>query len=232
MGSTVLITGSNGSLGLEFVAHLLQKYPSLTLVGTVRNPSPESDANTAKLRSIISKYPSANVYIEKLELGSLDDVRKFCISIVERVDEGKLPTIRAIICNAFTWSLDGGVKYTSDGYEATFQVSYLSHYLLVLKLLRCMDKRIGRVIMLGSVAHYPERKNPLSKFVACWPDDVEELVRPRLHPREDDHDRGWQRYGTSKLVTVMFVNALNRRLKNVIFTIALYPSATFGATSC
>ncbi|RAL10037.1 NAD(P)-binding protein [Aspergillus homomorphus CBS 101889] len=212
---TVLITGANGSLALQFVSHLLARYPALTLIGTVRNPSTETDPNTAKLQKILSKHPSATVSVEKLDLASLADVRVFCDSIISRTGKKELPPLRAIVCNAFTWSLDGGVKYTTDGYEATFQVSYLAHYVLVLKLLPCLDRKAGRVVMLGSAAHYPERPNPLSALVAQWPEDedVAELVKPRSHPAEENHDRGWQRYGTSKLATVMFINALNRRLE-------------------
>ncbi|KAL4894210.1 NAD(P)-binding protein [Aspergillus ambiguus] len=202
MDGTVLITGANGSLALEFISHSLSRYPALTLIGTVRNPSTDADVNTAKLQRLLSKYPNAKVFIEKLDLASLADVCVFCGSVISRVEEQKLPQLRAIICNAFTWSLDNGVKYTLDGYEATFQVSYLAHYLLVLKLLPRLDRKLGRVVMLGSAAHYPERTNPLSKLVAHWPDDTAELVQPRPHPENENHDRGWQRYGTSKLVTL------------------------------
>ncbi|KAF7588120.1 hypothetical protein BBP40_006153 [Aspergillus hancockii] len=209
---TILITGANGSLALEFVDQLLACYSNVTLVGTVRNTSNE-DPNTAKLNQIVSKYPGRNVYIEKLDLKSFENVRQFSNRIADKVTKGTLPRISTIVCNAFAWSLTGGVKYSSDGFESSFQVTYLSHFLLVLTLLGSMDAEKGRIVMLGSSTHYPDRPNPLSKLTACFPDDIEELVHVPAYPPEENHDRGFQRYGTAKLMIVFFMNDLNRRLQ-------------------
>ncbi|KAL3471488.1 hypothetical protein BJX99DRAFT_24408 [Aspergillus californicus] len=210
MAGTVLVTGANGSLALGFVQAFLALYPEHTLIAAVRNPAPDKDANTAKLVRLVSKYPKAKVYIEALDLGSLSGVRTFADSLSSRISSEKLPPISAIICNAFTWSL-GAQKSTSDGFDATFQVSHLSHYLLVLKLLGSMDATSGRIVMLGSTAHYPH-PNPLSSLIAQIPDDLEELVRPSPDPPSLVHDRGFQRYGTAKLANVIFANDLNNRL--------------------
>jgi NAD(P)-dependent dehydrogenase (short-subunit alcohol dehydrogenase family) len=214
MEGTVLITGANGSLALDFVDQLLASYPTVALVGTVRNVSNE-DPNTAKLNNILSKYPGRNVQVERLDLNSLDNVRQFADSLADRVATGSLPRISALVCNAFTWSLSGAAKYSTDGFESSFQVTYLSHYLLVLKLLGSMDAEKGRIVMLGSTAHNAELPNPLTKLKACFPDDIEELVHAPEHPPEQNHDRGFQRYGTAKLMIVFFMNDLNRRLQKV-----------------
>ncbi|KAL4952394.1 hypothetical protein BDW69DRAFT_200746 [Aspergillus filifer] len=213
MAGTVIITGANGSLGLGFVEAFLARYPEHTLIATVRNPSPEKDQNTAKLVQLVSKYPQAKVHIEVFDLGNLSAVRSFADNITTRVSSKKLPSISAIVCNAFTWSLEAGQKYTSDGYDATFQVSHLSHYLLTLKLLGSMNTDTGRIVMLGSTAHYPERPNPLSSLTPVIPDNVEELVKPTADPNDLIHDRGFQRYGTAKLANVIFAEDLNNRLK-------------------
>ncbi|KAL4794083.1 hypothetical protein BDV19DRAFT_390593 [Aspergillus venezuelensis] len=213
MAGTVIITGANGSLGLGFVEAFLSRYPKHTLIATVRNPSPEKDQNTAKLVQLVSRYPQSKVHIEVLDLGALSAVRSFADDITARVSSKKLPSISAIVCNAFTWSLEGGQKYTSDGYDATFQVSHLSHYLLILKLLGSMDANCGRIVMLGSTAHYPERPNPLSSLTPVIPDNIEELVKPTSDPKDLIHDRGFQRYGTAKLANVIFAEDLNNRLQ-------------------
>ncbi|KAL2134848.1 hypothetical protein VTI74DRAFT_10654 [Chaetomium olivicolor] len=194
MAGTVVITGANGSLALGFVQSLLALYPQHTLIATVRNPLPEKDPNTAQLMRLISKHPQAKVLVEALDLGRLTD------------------PISAIVCNAATLSLDAGLKFTSDGYEATFQVCHLSHYLLVLKLLGSMDPGSGRIIFIGSVTHYPEKPNPLSSLRPEFPESVDELVRPLPDQPTLVHDRGFQRYGTAKLANVTFVNDLNKRL--------------------
>ncbi|KAL4999459.1 hypothetical protein BDV10DRAFT_164895 [Aspergillus recurvatus] len=213
MSATVVLTGANGSLALGFVESFLVLYPQHILIATVRNPSPDNDPNTAKLVQLVSKYPSSQVHIEGLDLGSLAAVRSFADSLASRISSKELPPIAAIICNAFTWSLESGQKSTSDGFEATFQVGHLAHYLLVLKLLRSMDTNSGRIVMLGSNTHYPERPNPLSSLRPGIPEDIEELAKPPPDPAHLVHDRGLQRYGTAKLANVIFMEDLNRRLQ-------------------
>lgn len=215
MNGTVIITGANGSLALGFVESFLALYPQHTLIATVRNPSPERDPNTARLLELIAKYPEANARVEGLDLGSLETVRSFAENISARISSRELPLISAIVCNAFTWSLETGQKFTSDGFEATFQVTHLAHYLLIMKLLGRMDPASGRVIMLGSTAHYPEKLNPLSSLRAGIPDDIEELIKPTPDPPALVHDRGFQRYGTAKLANVIFTEDLNMRLTKV-----------------
>ena len=223
MTGTILITGANGSLALGFIQSLLLSHPSHTLIATVRNTSPSSDPNTARLINLITKHPKTRVLLEPLDLGSLSSVRSFADTITAKIAKRELPPISAIICNAFTWSLTGQ-RSTPDGYEATFQVSHLSHWLLVLKLLGSMDKTAGRVVMIGSNAHYPERANPLSKLRAKFPEDdtMEELVRPGKDGVGEVHDRGFQRYGTSKLANVVFVEDLNARLLAVSFSFLIH----------
>lgn len=214
MAGTIVLTGANGTLALEYVRHLLELYPDYTLLATVRNTGDE-DPNTAKLRSTVRAYPKAKAWIEKLDLGQLADVRRFSGSLTARVNNHELPRVSAIVCNAATWSLEAGQKFTVDGFEATFQVNHLSHYLLVLKLLGAMDMTAGRVVMLSSITHYPEKKNPLSSFRPGFPDDMEELVHPQPDVAEETHDRGFQRYGTAKLSNVTFMNDLNARFQRV-----------------
>lgn len=204
--------GANGSLGLGLVESLLASYPECTLVATVRNPSAEEDANTAKLKSIITKHPSTHVVVEKLDLASLAEVWAFAENIARKVSHGEIPPISAIVCNSFAWSLRG-MKSTSDGYEASFQVSHLSHFLLVLKLLGSMDTTSSRIVMLESGAHFPERENSLSKLRPGLPADLKHLIHPLPDDLSEVHDRGFQRYGTSKLANVMFANDLNERLR-------------------
>ncbi|KAK3291038.1 uncharacterized protein B0H64DRAFT_50998 [Chaetomium fimeti] len=211
MAGTVIITGANGSLGLGFVKSLLASHPEYTLVATVRNPSGEQDPNTAQLLKLLAKHPKSQTHLETLNLGRLADVRAFTSRITDQIAVNKLPRISAIVCNAFTWSLSGQ-KTTADNYEATFQVSHLSHMLLVLGLLGSMDAQNGRIVMVGAEPHDPERGSPLSKLRAAIPDDLEHLVRPPPDAQGEVYDLGFQRYGTAKLANVVFMHDLNARL--------------------
>ncbi|KAJ5759126.1 hypothetical protein N7520_006282 [Penicillium odoratum] len=213
MDGTVLITGANGSLALGFAQAFLSLYPNHTLMATVRNTSSEKDPNTARLFDLVSKYPDANVHIEALDLSSLSNVRSFAEKLSTRIHAGEIPRLAALICNAASISLGGGQRFTPNGYESTFQISHLSHYPLVLKLLRSMDVNSGRIVILGSITHYVDKPNPLYSLNTCVPDDIEELVKPGPDPPSLLYDRGFQRYGIAKLANVTFANDLNRRLK-------------------
>lgn len=212
MAGTVIITGANGSLGLGFVQALLTSHPEYTLIATVRNPSPEQDPHTAQLRKLLSSHPKSQTHLETLDLGRLADVRAFTARIAHQVAANKLPSISAIVCNAFAWSLHGQ-QTTPDSYEVTFQVSHLAHMLLVLRLLGSMDTAGGgRVVLLGSEAH-----DPRSKARAGLPegDDMEGLVHPPPDGVGEVYERGFRRYGTAKLANVTFMHDLNARLVRV-----------------
>lgn len=215
MAGTVVVTGANGSLGLGFVKNFIFSYPDHTLIATVRNTS-NSDPNTAKLHNLISQHPKAKdkVILERLDLGSLDEVRSFTTRVAARVASGELPRIDAIVCNASSWSLRGQ-KFTVDGREAAFQVCHLSQYLLVLRLLEAVNSTSGRIVMLGSEAHYTEKDNVIAGLRAKVPEDLDTIVKPTLDEPGQEHDRGFQRYGTAKLANVMFMHDLNQRLQAV-----------------
>ncbi|EKV09093.1 Short-chain dehydrogenase/reductase SDR [Penicillium digitatum] len=212
---TVIITGATGSLALEAVQQLLWLHPSLTIVGTVRNAkkSPKS-AQLLRLEEIAQRYCSGRFLIKSVDLNSIWEVRAFSNEIASLVESSELPPISAIICNAFTWSLDGQ-QFSKDQLESTFQVNQLSHFLLVLKLLRSMDPEGGRVVMLSSEVHDPEHSNALSKLGATLPskDGLGALVYPGADEVGTEHDMGWQRYANSKLANVMFMQSLNQRLE-------------------
>ncbi|KAM0551387.1 hypothetical protein ACHAPJ_008496 [Fusarium lateritium] len=210
MTGTVIITGANGSAALGFVSEILTTYPSYTLLATVRNPS-TSDPNTAKLSKLIASHKNSHAQIQALDLSMLSNVRTFAEETAKRVANGEQPRIKAIVCNAFTISLTEQF-FTPDGFERTFQVNHLAHYLLVLKLLGSMAPD-GRIVMLGSNTHYTDRPHPLYNLRAEIPDDVELLAKPHADKPGEEHGRGFQRYGNSKLANIMFMHDLNSKLE-------------------
>ena len=156
----------------------------------------------------------AHFSIEAVDLASLSSVRSFAESMSNKISTGSLPPISALICNAFSWSLKGQ-KYTLDGIESTFQVSHLSHFVLVLILLNSMDKTSGRIVFLGSEAHDSKNKGGLNPLGAILPENLEELATPSADKPGEEMARGFQRYGNAKLANVMFMHSLNQKLKQV-----------------
>jgi NAD(P)-dependent dehydrogenase (short-subunit alcohol dehydrogenase family) len=232
---TVLLTGANSSLGLPAVEHLLAAYPAHTAILTVRNTT-AADPNTAKLLAIIAKYPAAKVELRRLDLSSNAQVADFATSLAKEVRNGKLPRIAAIICNAMTWSLGSGIKYTKDGVEASMAVNHVAQLSLVLRLLGSIDTAPGkgRIVFLSSEAHEPKAAG----FEVYPPDIPADLdagwARPGKDKTGEEAGRGFYRYAVSKLAVVMCSYALSRRLK-CVSCYTIHPSsspiyAPFSAT--
>ncbi|KAJ5774700.1 hypothetical protein N7457_009596 [Penicillium paradoxum] len=215
MDGTVIITGATGSLALAAIQQLLSSRPALTIIGTVRNAtkSPKSP-HLIRLEEAARQNPSSKLLIKSVDLNSIAEVRAFADEVAGLVSSKEIPPISAIICNAFTWSLNGQ-RFSEDRLESTFQVNHLSQFLLVLKLLRSMDLQNGRVVMLSSEVHDPEHPNQLAKLGAELPsdEDLALLIKPAPDDAGTEYDMGWRRYANSKLANVMFMQTLNRRLQ-------------------
>lgn len=211
MGTT-LLTGANGSLAIPAVSYLLSNYPSCTAVLAVRDTT-DHDTNTARLRKTIAGLPHGSVSIRQLDLASLSSVQTFATEVHEEVVEGKLPPLVAIICNAYTWCINGGTQYSKDGFERSMAVNHIGHLALTLRLLGDMDKS-GRIVFLSSDSHEPGRAG-FEKYPPILPEDLNTLVHPAPDKKGEEVGRGFQRYGLSKLAIVMSMYELQRNLKKV-----------------
>ena len=217
--STVLFTGANSSLGLPAVQYLLSNFPTYTAILTVRNPTAD-DANTNRLRAIVAKFPNAKTSIRKLDLSSREEVRTFATQLNAEVASGELPTFAAIVCNAMTWSLNDGVKYSAEGLELSMAVNHIAQLGLVLRLLQSVDAQKGRIVFLSSASHRPDAGG-FAVYPPTIPQDLDEWVHPAKDGAGEEAGRGIYRYGVSKLAVVMGMYALQRRLKDASVTAAL-----------
>ncbi|KAI1378854.1 putative short-chain dehydrogenase [Hypoxylon crocopeplum] len=209
MPGTVILTGANSSAGLHASEHLLKAYPHHTAVFTVRSAA-DADINTNSLRAIISRYPKTKAFIHELDLADLTSVHAFATTISDAVASGQYPPIKSIICNAFYWNLVDDPVLTVDGYDKSLQVGHISHVALTLRLLGSFGPDGGRIVLISSVAHF-RKKSPMSPYLPEIPDDVDLLVHPR--PDHDKQGRGFQRYGTLKLVVTTWLYPLNEYLQ-------------------
>ena len=72
-----------------------------------------------------------------LDLASLASVRSFAAKLKDRLKAAELPPLHGLVCNA---AVQGARTFTADGFESTFGVSHLGHYLLVNLLVPLMEK--------------------------------------------------------------------------------------------
>lgn len=133
------------------------------------------------------------------DLASLADVR----DLARRIRED-LPRLDVLINNAGVISRTH--RRSRDGYELTFAVNHLAHFLLTTELLHLMKESApARIVNVSSMVHYGAEIN------------FEDLMLER------DYD-GYRAYEQSKLANVLFTTELARRLDGTgVTTVSLHP---------
>ena len=224
---TVIITGGNSGLGLECAIMLLsEKIPFQIIIAcrdTVR-------ANTAvdELKEFTSK--GSKVEAMQLDLASLVSVRSFTKEIEQRLKDGSLAPLHGVVCNAGT---QGKKRFTTDGFEETFGVNHLGHYLLV-NLLLPLLKKPGRIAVVTSGVHDPAQLELVPSFAGvpapAW-NAITELAKGNLGPEAANDDETadiGRRYSTSKLANIYFTYGLASRLPEGITVNAFDPGLMPG----
>ena len=135
-----------------------------------------------------------------LDLASLESVRGF----VKLFKAAGLPPLAGIVCNAGIQNIGQPAK-TREGYEETFGVNHLGHFLLTNLLLPEMAEG-GKIIFVSSGTHDPKEKAPL-------PEPRYEDGYKVAADFEPGADAGRRRYTTSKLCNVYCTYELARRLE-------------------
>ncbi|KAI0472490.1 hypothetical protein F4859DRAFT_484384 [Xylaria cf. heliscus] len=223
---SIFVTGANGGLGSAIVRHIVGT-PSLAKgyhgLYTVRSAE-RAAAVQDSLRNAQSAGHSHDLV--PLDLSSLASTRKVAQDINKRVAEGSIPPIRALILNA-AWQEYTTHTMTDDGFDMTFQANHLSHFLLTLLLLKSMDKKDGRVVVLGSWSHdTSDKRNTVPGILRAYEDerwnlifkepiDTEPLARGKWSVPDDEPgsgNTGYRRYGASKLCEIMFMRELAKRI--------------------
>ncbi len=189
---TVLITGGTSGLGLRAASELARS-GSWNVVITGRDAD-----RAAQCASRIGAEGLA------LELGALEDVRRFA----ETFSRQERPPLHAIVCNAGLQILSPGAV-SHDGYDSTFAVNHLGHFLLVNMLLPRLTPP-ARVVIVASDTHDPAQRTgmPAPRYTTAA-----ELAAPGPGWAAGDSPAlaGRRRYTTSKLCNVIFTQELNRR---------------------
>lgn len=160
-----------------------------------------------------------------LDLTELDSVRAFATSVRERL--GDAP-VDALVLNAGT-VLPSVTGRTVDGFETTFAVNHLAHYLLLRLLLPALAD--GAIVVLTTSGTY----DPANRAGLAPPRhaDAELLAHPDRDPGRDTRPRkaGEHAYTASKLCAVLTARSLSehpdlrpRRLTAVAYD----PGQVFG----
>ena len=224
---TVIVTGGNSGLGYACASALLAASPSWHVVIACRDPSRAQNAVEALRKSAA---PGAKVEAMDLDLASLASIRAFAAELDGKLKAAGFPALHGLVCNA---AVQGAKTFTVDGFETTFGVGHLGHYLLVNLLLPLMAKP-GRIAVVASGVHDPAElaKVPASAGVPvpAW-NTPTALARGQLGPEAANDDAGadrGRRYSTTKLANVYFTYGLAPRLPAGITVNAFDPGLMPG----
>ncbi|MFD0765317.1 SDR family oxidoreductase [Mucilaginibacter lutimaris] len=175
--TTTVITGATSGIGRETAIALAKKDHSLYLL--VRDTA----KGEALKHEIILATKNKNIYVVPCDLADLDSVRN-----AADILKSSLLSINVLINNA------GGIfaerQESKNGFEMTFAVNHLGHFLLVQCLLPLLEKGQARIINVSSEAHRMAKPN----F-----NDLQWTKRPYS---------AWKAYGTAKLFNIYFTRSL------------------------
>ncbi len=197
----MIVTGGNSGLGYECVKELAGSQKGWHIIIACRNRQKGSEA----IGRLTAQSPNAKIEAIPLDLASLESVRNFVKDFTVR----DLPPLRAIVCNAGI-QIASGMTYTQDGFETTFGVNHLGHFLLTHLLLKLLVAP-ARIVVVSSDTH-----DPLQKTGVPEPhyDSAASLARPeKTSSSEGSGKAGRRRYTTSKLCNIYFTYELSRRLQ-------------------
>lgn len=157
------------------------------------------------------------VHVLPLDLTSLTSVRDFAEAVLTRLDGGG---IDALVLNAGTQSRDPK-KRTAEGFEVTFAVNHLAHYLLA-RLLTPHLADNATVILTTSDTH-----DPAIMPLAPRSLDLEQLA----HPTRSGFAAGMRAYTASKLCNLLTARSLDASTElrwHGVRAIAFNPGFTGG----
>ncbi len=190
---TILITGATDGIGKQTALELARQGHHLLIHG--RSPARGEET----VQEILRTTKNPNIEFLRADFASLSDVRQLAALVTEQY-----PRLDVLLNNAGVFMKQRTL--TVDGFETTFQVNYLLHFLLtnlLLDLLRTSAP--SRIVHVSSGTH---RSGSIE-----W----DNLQGERQYS-------GYDAYSRSKLANILFAYALADRLQGTNVTSnALHP---------
>jgi light-dependent protochlorophyllide reductase len=200
--NTAIVTGANTGLGFE-CARALAETGDWHIVVACRSIEKGREA----VKRLTAQTRPKEIEAMTLDLASLESVRNFGRDYAAE----RRPPLRAIVCNAATQIVTGRT-FTKDGFETTFAVNHLGHFLLV-NLMLAQIAPPARIVVVSSGTHDPAQTTGM-------PAPIYRRARILARPDEDSKPlddpqgtAGRRAYTTSKLCNVLFTYELDRRLR-------------------
>ena len=196
-GKTVIITGANTGIGLETAVDLAKRNARVILACR------SVERGESAVVEVKERSGSDNVLFVQLDLASLDSVRKFATKILEEE-----PRIDILINNAGVFN--NAYTKSADGFELTFAINHLGHFLLTSLLLdRIKEAPSARIVNVSSRTY---RRAQI---------DFNDLNSERSYG-------AMKAYGRSKMANILFTHKLAKELQGTGVTVnAVHPGAIY-----
>jgi len=188
---TFIITGGNSGLGYQCAKNIASESEHNHVIIASRNVEKSAMSATA----LFSETGNPHIYALPLNLASLASVRAFCQTFAEK----DFPPLQGLVCNAITGS--STLEYTTDGFEQTFGVGHLGHFLLA-NILATMMPDNGRIVFVSSDQHNPPKMLGHIRYT-----DALDLA----YPKESNHT---MRYSGTKLCNIYCTYEMDARIKS------------------
>jgi len=190
-----MVTGANSGIGEQVALALAGMGSSIVMV--CRDPA---KGNVSK-KGIIEKTGNQSVELMIADLSSLASVRELADAFKRTHDR-----LHILVNNAGL--ILGKRIVTKDNLEETFEVNYLSHFLLTMLLLDTLKASApSRIVNVSSGAHYSGKM------------DFDDL-------QEEKNYGAMRSYCQSKLAQVLFTRELAKKLEGTGVTVnAVHPGA-------
>src|SRR5437870_5652085 len=194
-GRICMVTGANSGIGKATAAGLAEMGSTVILVCRNR------EKGEAALSEIKEKSGNNSLDLMLADMSSMQSVRQLANEFRRKHDR-----LHVLVNNAGLFMLRRTT--TGDGLETTFEVDYLSHFLLAGLLIDLLKAGApSRLVELSSVAHYNAHI------------DFDDLQGEKGYG-------GWKAYSQATLAQVLFTYELARTLKGTVVTAnCLHPGA-------
>ncbi len=191
MSGSIVLTGATSGFGAAALQDIAARSEKKIIVGA-RVPKKVTEKFGARAKAL------------PLDLESLTSVRRFCAEL-------KGTPISALGFNAGITSRR--LTITEDGFERTFQVNYLSHFLMF-QLLKDQLADDAIVITTGSGTHDPEEKAPPPTPRHA---NAEWLAYPDRDPKRDRFGprAAGRAYTASKLCCILMAIEVAKRFPSL-----------------
>jgi len=193
---SIYVTGANSGLGYAVARQFLSEGDHVILACR------DSQKAEKARNTLIGQTGKETVGISILDLASLNQVCQSVKDISTSVD--------ILVCNAGV-SNTSGIRYTSDGFEESFGVNHLGHFLLTNLMLKKFDNTLKYILVVSSNLHNPTTGADM--FPAPAFSSIEDLAHPDKTDAQPAEKKGRLAYVNSKLCNVLFTYKLDELLK-------------------